>query len=462
MQKPVFASRLFYLIALLLVLPGILFATAWFKTGPVTYAAGRTQPYAIHLKPLYTYVGAVKTQTTFPCQLTTPVQCYGPQQIRAAYNMQPLLAHGINGAGGTIVLVEAYQSPTIAHDLQEFDRLFGLSAARLNIIAPYGLTPFDPSNADEVGWSGEIALDAEWAHAVAPGATIDLVLAKSDMDTDVMQVLQYAIDHDLGDIISLSFGKAETCIAPALGQQMHRAFQEAKAKSITVIASSGDTGAAQINCDGSSYFLSVGYPASDPLVTAVGGTTLNTNGQTGVYQGEVTWNDAAGASGGGFSSIFHRPFYQAGIAGMTGMRGVPDVAYNADVLNSGVLGVWSSSGLGPDQIFSFGGTSSGAPQWAGIAALGDQMAQQRLGFLNPMLYAIGLSPAYADAFHDITRGNNTFVGHNLLGQTVTIDGYNAANGWNPATGLGSPNVTNLVQLLASQSLYGFARWAHAG
>jgi subtilase family serine protease len=462
MQKPVFASRVFYLVATLFVLPGMLLAMACFKLGPVTYAADRTQPHAIHLKPLYTYIGAVKTKTTFPCQLTTPVQCYGPQQIRAAYNMQPLLAHGINGTGSTIVLVEAYQSPTIAHDLQEFDQFFSLSNPRLNIIAPYGLTPFDPSNADEVGWSGEITLDAEWAHVVAPGATIDLVLAKSDLDTDVMQALQYAIDHDLGDIISLSFGKAETCITPALLQQMHSAFQETKAKSISVIASSGDTGAAQINCDGSSYFLSVGYPASDPLVTAVGGTALNSNGQTGAYQGEVAWNDAAGTSGGGFSSIFHRPFYQSSIAGMTGMRGVPDVAYDADVLHSGVLGVWSSSGLGLDQIFSFGGTSSGAPQWAAIAALGDQMVQQRLGFLNPMLYAIGASPAYAGAFHDITSGNNTFVGANLLGQTVTVDGYNAAPGWDPVTGLGSPNVTNLVQLLASQKLYGFAKWTRAG
>ena len=115
---------------------------------------------------------------TFSCQTTTPAGCYGPAQIQAAYDFAPLYARGIDGTGRTIVIVDAFQSPTIVHDLQLFDAVFGLPDSTLNIIAPDGLTPFDPADQNQVGWAGEITLDVEWAHAIAPGATIDLVLAK--------------------------------------------------------------------------------------------------------------------------------------------------------------------------------------------------------------------------------------------------------------------------------------------
>ena len=149
-----------------------------------------------------------------------------------------------------------------------------------------------------VGWSSEISLDVEWAHAVAPGAAITLVLAKSNEDADILSATKYAVDHNLGEVISQSFGEGETCMDPNLLKQQHAVFQAANAKGITLIASSGDQGSAQPTCDGSSFFLSASSPASDPLVLGVGGTQLAAtpvviSGGTitdpgGVYQGETS------------------------------------------------------------------------------------------------------------------------------------------------------------------------------
>lgn len=143
--------------------------------------------------------------------------------------------------------------------------------------------------------------------------------------------------------------------------------------------------------------------------------------------------------------IYPRPDFQQDVV-QRKQRGVPDVAYNGDV-NGGVLVVWSSSGSGKNLVFIFGGTSAGSPQWAGIIALGDQLAGHRLGFLNIAIYKIGESSSYASAFHDIVIGNNTFTGAGTNGKTVTILGFNTSRGWDPVTGWGSPNVAKLLPLL---------------
>lgn len=402
------------------------------------------------VRPQYEYVGVARSDTTFRCQTTTPPNCYGPKQIREAYEITPILNKGITGKGRSIVIIDAYQSPTITHDLQTFDSIFGLPDPPFTIVAPDGLTPFDPNDANQVSWAGEITLDVEWAHAIAPDAHIVLVLAKSNQDTDILSATRYAIRHNLGDVISQSFGEGESCVDPKLLRQEHELFLEATLKGITLFASSGDQGAAQYTCDGNSYFLSVSSPASDPLVTGVGGTKLIADGQTGAYQSETAWNEPQyeAASGGGFSTIYPKPFYQFGTAGIGRYRGVPDVAYNAAV-DGGVLAVWSSSGLGQDLVFRFGGTSAGSPQWAGITALADQLGHHRVGFLNPAFYLIGHSPLYAQAFHDITTGNNTFTGTDANGNSVTINGYSASKGWDPVTGWGTPRVAQLLPLLVA-------------
>ena len=154
----------------------------------------------------------------FSCQSpNAKAICYGPSQIRKAYQIQSLLDNGVTGKGATIVIVDAFQAPDIQKDLKSFDQAFGLNDTDLNIIAPDGLTPFDPQNADQVSWSAEISLDVEWAHAVAPNATIDLVLSKSDEERDLVSALNHAIDEDLGDVISMSFGIIKIGMA---GQQL--------------------------------------------------------------------------------------------------------------------------------------------------------------------------------------------------------------------------------------------------
>jgi subtilase family serine protease len=385
----------------------------------------------------------------FSCQApesaTNPVPCYAPAQIRAAYNVPS----NLTGAGETIVIIDAFQPPDIRSDLAAFDSTFGLPNPTLNIITPQGTPPFDPSSADQSSWAGEISLDVQWSHAIAPGATIDLVLAKSDQDADILAAQRYVIRHNLGDVLSQSFGEGESCMEPSIMTKTHQLFAVAAAERMTVFASSGDSGAAQADCNGDgNYFLSVSTPASDPLVTGVGATHLNADFTTGAYQSETTWNNSGnpfeefGATGGGFSTIYSRPFYQAGIA-THGARGVPDVAYNGDVYG-GVLAVCSdcSDPATPGAVYIFGGTSAGSPQWAAITALADQAAGHRLGFLNATLYAIYHNRSlYGYAFHDVTTGTNSldFTG---------VTGYSAGPGWDPTTGLGSPNAGHLIKLLS--------------
>ena len=133
----------------------------------------------------------------FACQSSNGNnRCYGPSQIRRAYSIQPLLNVGITGKGSTVVILDAFQAPSIQNDLTDFNKQFGLKGARLHIIAPDGLTPFDAGDTDQVNWSGEISLDVEWTHVVAPDATIDLVLSKSDNDTDMASALKYIADQN--------------------------------------------------------------------------------------------------------------------------------------------------------------------------------------------------------------------------------------------------------------------------
>lgn len=386
-------------------------------------------------------------------------KCYQPGQIQAAYGITPLLNKGITGKGRTIVIVDAYQNPYIETDLSIFDSTFGLSAANFTHIAPYGVPAFDINDDNMVGWAEEITLDVLWAHAVAPDAHIVLASARSNEDIDIYNTTKYVIDHNVGDVISQSFGEAETCVDPQLMKQQHAMFEDAAARGITAFASSGDSGASQFNCDGTAAILAASSPASDPLVTGVGGTTLNADGTTGKYIGETAWTEQLfgcnppsvsdtdiNCSGGGFSTIYSRPTYQAGLQQMQkNERGVPDVAYNAGV-NGGVLTHCAvcnlTIGLPADYptFFLFGGTSAGSPQWAGIIALGDQMAGHRLGFINKGLYTVSrAAPKYAAAFHDVKTGNND------VSEIGT--GYDAATHWDPVTGLGTPNAANLLPLL---------------
>jgi subtilase family serine protease len=246
---------------------------------------------------------------------------------------------------------------------------------------------------------------------------------------------------------------------PTLLSEQHALFAKAVSKGITLFASSGDSGASQPSCDPNSTgaLLAASTPASDPNVTGVGGTTLTADTSTGAYQSETAWTEPFGCnppavaatddncSGGGFSTIYPRPIYQFA-AQKNHARGVPDVSYNAGVAG-GVL-IYSATldaavGVPATSFFIAGGTSAGSPQWAGLAADADQLGHHRMGNIDPALYTIALSKKlYGSALHDITIGNNDVA--EIGGQ-----GFNAGTGWDPVTGLGTPNAAVLVPLLSA-------------
>lgn len=437
--------RLVILIACIVLLSSALQA----QSGAIaSHAASPGQ----HLHYMHTpprYLGSSADALKLACESPTAVNhCFLPQDLYTVYNIQPLFKRGITGKGRTIVVIDASQSPTLQHDLALFDKLFDLPNPTLNVIAPFGLGPYSIDDATE------ITLDVEMAHAIAPDATITLALAPTLSNTDVFKITQYAIVHDLGDTISQSFGENEQCDSVFV-QEEHQLFVEAAAKSISVFASSGDFGSAVGDCQtGYPSIQGVSYPASDPAVTAVGGTTLFADTQSR-YVGETVWNQsrfgqgpANSASGGGFSRVFARPDYQAGVAAIRAQRAIPDIAYNADADKSAVVLICSSCGFGANALIGLGGTSAGSPQWAAITALAVQLAYRRLGFLNPALYSLGEGRSRTAAFHDVVLGNNTFAYSTESGMRVVIPGYSATKRWDPATGWGSPNAAELADLLA--------------
>jgi subtilase family serine protease len=437
------------------------FATA--ALGGSSVAAGAATTVAGHVTPevasplAYKYVGRAGQSTAeagylFTCQEPgASPNCYTPQELAAAYDIPATLT----GAGQTIVIIDAFGDPTLGQDLAAEERTFSLPPANLDVIYPDGKPAFNPANADEVSWTGEIALDVESAHAIAPAATIDLVIAKSDRDPDMLNALKYAVSHHLGSVLSQSYGEAESCEAASIRNADHTLFEQAEAEGMSVFAASGDTGAAQPSCNNKSYIKSVGLPAADPLVTSVGAVSLTASQPNGTYESETAWNDSYGSSNGGYSKLFPRPSYQDGFVDSAG-RGVPDVSLSGDV-NNGLLIAWSRGQTADvGNVYEFGGTSAASPQWAAITALADQDARHPLGFLNARLYALAHGPLYGYVFHDVTTGNSTFVTGSTSTAPITeskdtgkvrVTGYAAANGWDPVTGLGTPVVAHLLQYL---------------
>jgi subtilase family serine protease len=375
--------------------------------------------------------------------------CYTPSQFRAAYGIQPLLNRGIDGRGETVVLPElAAKLPAspqdfsdIRQDLARFDSQFGLPAAQLKVVTSLAGSA-SPWLAD-----GEAVEDIEMVHAVAPDATIRVILVSptatanaGNFTAAVTGVLRLGLS---GSVISISGSFGEHFFTPAEVARLHSALQEARDRHVTVVASSGDTGV--VSDEGT--VKEVSLPASDPLVLAVGGTTLVASPSTGDYSGEMAWNTVslAGstASAGGFSNLFSRPSYQDGVTGIGTNRGVPDVAADADPVTG--LALVTSDGSQKYSLKGASGTSAATPFWSALIALADQEAGRHLGFVNAGIYRIGLSASYHSAFHDVTTGDNSVIVSSKL-----ITGYQALSGWDPVTGWGSPNAQVLVPLLAHQ------------
>ena len=413
--------------------------------------------------------GLVSTDAQAPptyayCEATYGAACYSPQDIRTAYGLNGLINAGFVGAGQTIVIIDSYGSPTIAADLATFDAGYRLpDPPSLTVLAPLGTVPWDPSTyPNQPGWAFETTLDVEWAHAMAPGAAIVVLTSPVD-ETEGVQGLpefllleKYALDHHLGKIISQSWGATENTLflrtagpqGPKVIAEYSALYARAVQEHVTVLASAGDDGSSNVETDGVTFypFPTVGFPASSPLVTSVGGTDLYLD-SSGKYLSETVWNDdGCCAGGGGISQIFQEPVYQqvslprTAKAQLGGMRGVPDVSYNAAVFNEFINVYLSFSGLGaPPGWYGVGGTSEGSPQWAGIVADLNQYAGRPLGFLNPSLYALGGLGQFSSFGRDIKVGNNELL--DVPG--AVAPGYSATRGWDPASGWGTPNLIEL-------------------
>ena len=369
--------------------------------------------------------------------------CQTPQSMRVAYGIAPLIQKGFTGKGQTVVDIVSFGSPTLQQDVDAFDKQFNLPPITVQQISPLKVPEYDPHH-DKASWAGETTLDVEIIHALAPDAGI-VVLTSPVAETEgtiglpeFRQLTQYVLDHKLGTIISQSWGASEATLKDAAGQAETQKWdalykQLTTQNGITILSASGDNGSTDytdLNATKLSATPTTSFPAEDPWVTAVGGTTLN---RLGNGFKEVAWNQ----SGGGFSSLFPTPTYQQGLSSsiqdlLQKRRGVPDIAANAN----------PSSGLAMYQNGSWttaGGTSASTPVWAALVAIADQMAGHPLGFINPALYRLANSSRYAQDFHDITAGNNS----QNVGGTM-VPGYEAVPGWDAITGLGSPKASNLL------------------
>ena len=431
----------------------LLAASAFSAAAPVVaQAATAPHPFAKLLSG-HSYV---KPPTTAQCQAALGISCYAPFQYQNAYDLNALYSRGLTGKGRTIVIVDSFGSPTIRHDLAKFDRDFGLPAPpSFKIIQPAGPVPaFDPANGDMVGWAEETSLDVEWSHAVAPGANILLVetpVAETEGVQgfpEIVSAENFVIDHNLGDVISQSFGATEETFPTAQSLlNLRGAFKNAAAHDVTVLGSSGDSGATDFKVNGDLYTHRVNsWPSSDPLVTSLGGTQLHLDANGNRIAPDNVWNDTvlfngAAAGGGGPSHVFSRPAFQNSVAGVVGAaRGTPDISMSAAV-DGGALVFLGFQGTGsPPGYFVFGGTSESSPLFAGVVAIADQAAGHRLGWLNGTLYRIGSG---APGTPDITLGDNT-VFFTQNGQTFTVPGFPAKKGYDMSSGLGTVDAAKLV------------------
>lgn len=396
--------------------------------------------------PLNVHLAAsgLTAPTDAQCRAQVGIPCYSPQEIEHAYGVDNLLSKGDNGKGETIVIIDSFGSPTIASDLQNFDSGFGLpDPPSFKVMSPLGTVPFDPTNGDQISWAAETTLDVEWSHAMAPDASIVLLTSPVDETEGTQglpefdQLLNFALNHHLGQVISQSWGATENTLFDSAGQKVIRDFEatyaRAAAMGVTVFASAGDNGTANLESDLSTIFPfpTVNFPASSPFVTAVGGTSLTAD-TSGNYQSETVWNTDGDATGGGVSQQFAEPLYQRLLPHsdqslLKGKRGLPDLSWNADP-NTSILIFLSFLGADNTGYFFIGGTSEGAPQLAGVTADLNQRIGHPIGLLNPFIYALG---AFGIGFHDVTVGNNGVNG---------VPGFNATPGWDASTGFGTPNI----------------------
>lgn len=430
-------------------------------------------------------------------------------ELRRAYDLNPLYTAGYDGSGQTVVIVDAYGSPTIYQDLLGFDlaqnsaTYYGANLpwttladveAHLHIYYPLGAPTWNVNpnlvgaRTRLIGWSEETTLDVCMVHAIAPGADIALVIAPNSGGDPLNLCVQYAITHHLGCAISQSYGIPEYLLHGNAGQinQAHNNYMLAASYGITVFASTGDDGAT----NGGPY-NNAGYPASDPYVTGVGGTNLFMTRVDGYQQGTGNWanrnvppnarllpgltynyeiagNDYEGmvadgyaylsgpydavTTGGAMSSLFPLPSWQTGITltDTSGATITPTGRCVSDVSwDSGVyggLGVIPYTAL-PELAGNYiiGGTSASSPAWAALTALACQYAGHNIGYINPSLYAF----YFGGTAYTSGAFHDITLGDNTYPTGNTVLGYKATIGWDAPTGVGSIDAANLIPFMAT-------------
>lgn len=427
--------------------------SAGFRNSPPlsAYWAEQTSPYA--------YPSGF-TDVSTPATASWTVKGYTPAQIKGAYG----ISNTYDGSGQTVAIIDAYASPTIFSDVNQWSTNRGLPTMSpsefVQVIAPGTYNRPQNKKQDPQGWYGEETLDVEAVHGMAPGAKIVFVGAPNNYQ-DLDAAMNHVVDMGLAQIVTNSYGFPTELLPPGYVKPFEDTLVQAAAEGIGVYFSSGDNGDETINFG----FATPDWPPASPWVTAVGGTSLGVS-QTNTRVLETGWGTSTYScntttlacnrtgwlygAGGGVSQLFAEPSYQvnAGLS-FTG-RAEPDVAALADPQTGLLIGQTQTfpNGVSYDE-YRIGGTSLSSPIFAGLMALADQAAGHPHGFANPLFYE---NPT---AFYDVLsvktavarrNYNNSVDGTAGTSDRLrTFDDYSGSPtqftgpGWDNVTGLGTPN-----------------------
>jgi hypothetical protein len=418
-----------------------------YQAGNRTFYANTTSPSVpMYISQLITSIGGLNNSVQYHplyqrmikhmqqqgAALTTP-SGFGPKDLSGAYDATPLQNAGILGDNQNVALFEldGYQQS----DVTQYFQNYGLATPNISTV------PVDGFSGSPGQGAIEVELDMEVVGALAPHA--NQIVYEGPNTTQGLNDTYNQIVHDnKAHIVSISWGLCEAYSGAAELQTLDTIFKQGAAQGITFFSAAGDSGAYDCG-DGT---LGVDSPASDPYVTGVGGTNLQLN--AGAYSSESVWSNPSdtqrspngAGGGGGASNTFAQPSWQTGSGVQSGNREVPDVTADADPATGyATYCTVSNAGCPSTGWITVGGTSAAAPLWAGSMALIDQDLQSQskavVGSANPMLYGLFNTQQQSPAFHDVTSGNNLH--------------YNAGPGYDMASGIGSPDVNNIANDLAS-------------
>ncbi|SEB98469.1 Subtilase family protein [Streptomyces sp. 2224.1] len=371
-------------------------------------------------------IGAASADTVGRARTADAVGGREPS-IAVPYRVAELWRQGITGRGTTVAVLVSYGDPGLERFMRDYDAQYGLPAADIRRVEPLGKPPSCTSPGVDTescqAWASETRLDVAMVHSLAPQARI--VVAASPVDEtqgesgmpEMMRVLDHLTRHRLADVVSMSFGSVEQNFADSASVLAYGAtFDRARAVGTTLVASSGDLGASGPLRDHPDRHYPrrvVAWPASDPRVTAVGGSLLHVDPQGHRTSPDTLWPK----SGAGHSSLFARPAWQrtATAGDTTPGRSVPDIVMQGSA-----------------------GTSQSAPLFAGVLALAAQLHQGALGDINPALYRLCAARPTAGIV-DVTEGANTYA---------EVHGFTAGPGFDTASGWGTVDVPRFVRALA--------------